>query len=99
MGSASNKQHNNSGDGSFTAKVLRRYLPSDLQLLLGADKSEVMVRYARERYQAGPVQFQQLEIGKPLPSEYIGIFDHIFSFFDIRRHKVLDNNIVFIFRI
>ncbi|XP_041971050.1 juvenile hormone acid O-methyltransferase-like [Aricia agestis] len=80
-----------SGDGSFTATELRRYLPDDVSELVGCDRSREMVDYANENFGGDGINFRVLEIGQHIPREFIGSFNHVFAFFSL--HWVTDQRL------
>ncbi|XP_041973299.1 juvenile hormone acid O-methyltransferase-like [Aricia agestis] len=73
-----------SGDGSFTATELRRYLPDDVSELVGCDRSREMVDFANEHFGGDGINFRLLEIGQQLPSEFVSTFNHVFAFFSLQ---------------
>ncbi|XP_041970658.1 juvenile hormone acid O-methyltransferase-like [Aricia agestis] len=82
-----------SGDGGFTAMILKVFLPDDYEELVGVDRSSEMVMYAKTLYSDERVSFEVLDIREDLPQQLVGYFDHVFSFYTL--HWVSDQKKAF----
>ena len=67
-----------SGDGSVTANLLIKFLPSNCTIV-GCDKSERMVQFANKQYATNLIKFTILDIEGDLPNELRGKVDLVFS--------------------
>lgn len=71
------------GDGGVTTDILKRFIPSDFEKLVGCDISERMVQFANELHGDERTVFTVVDIGGALPAELRFGFDHVFSFYTL----------------
>ncbi|XP_030020646.2 juvenile hormone acid O-methyltransferase-like [Manduca sexta] len=69
-----------SGDGSVTT-ILSTFLPSDYEVLVGADINPKTVKFANDNYGNKKIKFVELDIEGTLPDDMKESFDHVFSFY------------------
>ncbi|XP_030020600.2 juvenile hormone acid O-methyltransferase [Manduca sexta] len=69
-----------SGDGSVTT-ILSTFIPSDYEVLVGADINPKSVKFANDNYGNKRIKFVQLDIEGMLPDDMKESFDHVFSFY------------------
>lgn len=76
------------GPGKFTVKILDEYYPSTIKKVYATDVSRNMINFASKTYSNNPkITFDILDIGKDLPDNLLGHFDHLVSSFCIHRVK------------
>lgn len=71
------------GDGQVTIEILLPNLPRNCSRIIGTDKSENMVNFAKRSYSSiSRTQFVTFDISEEiLPEQFQQRFDHIFSFY------------------
>nr|AAF16712.1 unknown [Manduca sexta] len=67
-------------DGSVTT-ILSTFLPSDYEVLVGAEINPKSVKFASDKYGNKRIKFVELDIAGTLPDDMKESFDHVFSFF------------------
>ncbi|KAK5649152.1 hypothetical protein RI129_004044 [Pyrocoelia pectoralis] len=78
-----------SGPGSFTHKSLYFNLKDNIDEMVGIDQSHNMVMHSNKYYANDKLSFRQLNIeANDIPTEFLGQFDYIFSFWAL--HFVKD---------
>ncbi|XP_047984245.1 juvenile hormone acid O-methyltransferase-like [Leguminivora glycinivorella] len=67
------------GDGSATTGLWTKYIPENFMVIVGSDKSQNCVNFAKTKYESERIKFMTLDIEDDLPSELQGCFDHVVS--------------------
>ncbi|XP_063377502.1 juvenile hormone acid O-methyltransferase-like [Cydia fagiglandana] len=67
------------GDGSATTGLWTKYIPENFMTIVGCDKSQACVNFAKKNYESERIKFITLNIEDDIPSELKGCFDHVVS--------------------
>lgn len=67
------------GDGSATIGLWKKYIPESFMTIVGSDKSQACIKFAKKNYETEEVKFMTLDIEEEIPNELKGCFDHVVS--------------------
>ncbi|XP_063619647.1 juvenile hormone acid O-methyltransferase-like [Cydia splendana] len=67
------------GDGSATIGLWKKRIPESFMTIVGSDKSEVCVNFAKNNYESEKVKFITLDIEGKIPDDLKECFDHVVS--------------------
>ncbi|XP_063619648.1 juvenile hormone acid O-methyltransferase-like [Cydia splendana] len=84
------------GDGSATTGLWTKYIPENYMTIIGSDKSQACVNFAKKNYESERIKFITLNIEDEIPSELKGCFDHVvsnYTFMWVQQQKKAFSNI------
>ncbi|XP_063360597.1 juvenile hormone acid O-methyltransferase-like [Cydia amplana] len=67
------------GDGSATMGIWKKHISESFMIIVGSDKSQACVNFAKKNYEGEKVKFITLDIEGQIPDDLKGCFDHVVS--------------------